>query len=187
VVEERVELRCHAWTPSDAIRRLRVHVVRNAEALAVHYSLEGDIARCRIPPPRNARPGVDLWRHTCCEAFIAAGDGPAYHELNFSPSGEWAVLAFRGYRDGGPVDSHTFTPRIVVRKASGRLELESAVALAWLSPAHLDQPLRIGLAAVIEETTGAQSCWALQHVPGAPDFHHADGFRLRLEALPAAC
>ena len=40
---------------------------------------------------------------------------------------------------------------------------------------------RLALAAVVEETSGALSYWALRHPPGAPDFHHADGFVLALE------
>ena len=39
---------------------------------------------------------------------------------------------------------------------------------------------RLALTAVIEETGGAKSYWALKHAPGKPDFHHADGFVLEL-------
>jgi hypothetical protein len=42
--------------------------------------------------------------------------------------------------------------------------------------------LLLGLSAVIEETSGAKSYWALAHPPGRPDFHHADGFALMLDA-----
>jgi hypothetical protein len=35
---------------------------------------------------------------------------------------------------------------------------------------------RIGLAAVIEETSGHISYWTLVHPPGKADFHHADSF-----------
>jgi hypothetical protein len=30
---------------------------------------------------------------------MMAGEGPEYREFNFSPSGEWALYDFRGYRD----------------------------------------------------------------------------------------
>jgi hypothetical protein len=39
---------------------------------------------------------------------------------------------------------------------------------------------RFGLAAVIEETSGRRSFWALAHPPGKPDFHHADCFTLEV-------
>jgi hypothetical protein len=35
---------------------------------------------------------------------------------------------------------------------------------------------RLGLSALIEETSGRKSYWALAHPPGKPDFHHADCF-----------
>jgi len=45
---------------------------------------------------------------------------------------------------------------------------------------------RIGLSAVIEETDGTKSYWALRHPPGKPDFHHPDCFALTLGAPPPA-
>ena len=42
--------------------------------------------------------------------------------------------------------------------------------------------VKIALSAVIEETDGTKSYWALRHPPGAPDFHHPDCFALTLEA-----
>jgi hypothetical protein len=36
--------------------------------------------------------------------------------------------------------------------------------------------LRLGLSALIEDSDGGKSFWALAHPPGAPDFHHADNF-----------
>ncbi len=44
--------------------------------------------------------------------------------------------------------------------------------------------VQAGISAVIEETDGTKSYWALAHPPGKPDFHHADCFALELE--PAA-
>ena len=38
-----------------------------------------------------------------------------------------------------------------------------------------DGPWRLGLSAVIEETAGRKSYWALAHPGGRPDFHHAAG------------
>ena len=48
-----------------------------------------------------------------------------------------------------------------------------------------DAPLRLGLSAVIEETDGTKSYWALAHPPGKPDFHHKDCFALTLPAPEA--
>jgi len=106
-----------------------------------------------------------------------AGDGPGYREFNFSPSGEWAVYAFPGYRDGSELDVE-LTPGIVVRPTGGRLELDAEICRKFLPPGR---PLRLGLSAVVEDADGVLSYWALRHPPGKPDFHHTDAFALPLE------
>jgi len=55
-----------------------------------------------------------------------AEDGPGYREFNFSPSGEWAVYAFRSYREGGELDVE-LAPGIVVRRSSNRLQLGAEI------------------------------------------------------------
>jgi hypothetical protein len=121
-----------------------------------------------------------LWKHTCFEAFLAEGGQEAYHEFNFAPSLEWAVYSFRGYRNGGPVLDEALRPDIVVRSIGSQLELEGAIRLERLSPAHPHALLRMGLSAVIETSDGF-SYWALRHPTDRPDFHNADGFSLVLE------
>jgi hypothetical protein len=105
-----------------------------------------------------------------------------YHELNLSPGGRWAVHAFTGYRDGGPLLDDHLAPRVSARRDGDRLAVEGVIDLARLSPAYAGGPLRLALAAVIEATDGTLSYWALRHPPGRPDFHHADGFTLVLDA-----
>jgi hypothetical protein len=73
--------------------------------LTLAFVLECDLSRLRIPEPRSSRRAGGLWQHTCFEVFVMAEDGPGYREFNFSPSGEWAVYAFRSYRDGGELHS----------------------------------------------------------------------------------
>ena len=51
-------------------------------------------------------------------------------------------------------------------------------SLAGLPP----RPWEVGLCAVIEETGGIMSYWALYHPPGEPDFHHPGCFALTLPA-----
>ena len=103
-----------------------------------------------------------------------AGHGPGYCEFNFSPSGEWAVYAFRGYRDGGESDIE-LSPGGVVRRTMNRLELDAGICQDFLPPGR---PLRLGLSAVVEDADGELSYWALRHPPGKPDFHHTDAFAL---------
>ena len=105
-----------------------------------------------------------------------AGDGPGYREFNFSPSGEWAVYAFRGYRDSGELEVE-LAPAIVVRRTMNRLELDAEISRDLLPQGR---SLRLGLSAVVEDADGGLSYWALRHAPGKPDFHHPDAFALPL-------
>ena len=54
--------------------------------------------------------------------------------------------------------------------------LQASLELDRLSDLPRDAAWRLGLAAVIEETSGRKSYWALAHPPGKPDFHHPDCF-----------
>jgi hypothetical protein len=144
------------------------------------FRLDGDIPRIWVSPPGVPRIATQLWRHTCFEAFIAVEGHPAYHEFNFAPSGEWAVYAFCGYRNGGPLSNEMMRPQIAVRSTGSRLELDALVRLDSLSAIHPSASLRIGLSAVIEASDGL-SYGALRHPADKPDFHDADGFALLLE------
>ncbi len=200
------ELACHPATPASAVRGIAVRIARpSPETLRLAYVLVGDVAQLRVPAFVGASDGVELWRHTCFEAFMRVDDAPAYHELNFAPSGASAVLAFRGYRDaaphadgasraGGPPRANvapyarTEPPaRITVRMAADRLALDAVVTLPALAPAYATATLRLAVSAVVEHATGACSYWALHHPPGPPDFHHRDAFVLRVEPAGGAC
>jgi hypothetical protein len=184
-------LACHPLTPTAFVRSISVGARRTAASgFVVSFDVAGHTARLHVSPAREPRVARRLWEHTCCEAFLstAPSAGPdergafPYHELNLSPSGEWAGYAFASYREpSGPVDE-SLAPRIAVALRDDGFTLEAEVALDRLAPEIACAPLRVGLAAVIEDADGALSYWALRHPPGAPDFHHADGFALRLEA-----
>jgi hypothetical protein len=168
----------HPDAACDALRGIEARVTRSAGGgLLVDYVLDGEIERLRIPAPRPARVAERLWQHTCCEIFIARRGAPGYREFNLSPSGEWAAYEFTRYRDGALLADPALAPGIVVRQGPDRLELQAQIQL------ELKHPLRIGLAAVIEEKSGLLSYWALRHAPGKPDFHHPDAFVLELDGL----
>jgi hypothetical protein len=180
-VEHCIDLRCHSSARSETVRAVEVRIRRSASAeLQMTFRIDGDIRRIRVPPPAAPRIATQLWRHTCFEAFIAVEGQPAYHEFNFAPSGEWAVYAFSGYRNGGPLANEMMRPHIAVRTTDSRLELDALVRLDGLSANHPRASLRIGLSAVIEASDGL-SYWALRHPADKPDFHDAAGFSLLLE------
>lgn len=167
---------------------IRVVVRRSAGGeLTARFRLDGDLTRLVLPSPRPPRMATALWQHTCFEVFVAiAGEG-AYHELNFSPSGEWAAYGFRSYREGACPASETQAPRIVLRTGDDWLEIDGSIRLKDLSAVHPQAPLRLGLSAVVEARGGQLSYWALRHPRAKPDFHHADAFALRLEASRPRC
>ncbi|HEY6862828.1 MAG TPA: DOMON-like domain-containing protein [Burkholderiales bacterium] len=180
--ERAVALACHPDSRAGAVRGVRARVLRSAGgALAVAFTIEADPRRLRIPPPAAPRFADELWKHTCCEVFVARRGASAYHEFNLSPSGEWAAYAFRAYRERADLDIAALEPGIVVERSAAALELEATLPLGRLSPGHASAPLALGLSAVIEDAGGALSYWALAHPPGRPDFHHTEAFALDLE------
>ncbi len=182
-----VRLECHSSTPAPAVRGIGARVARTADGtLELSFMLDGRIDQLRVPGPRLSRMGHELWRHTCFETFVRVDGVAAYHELNFSPSTEWAAYAFRSYRDGGPLDD-ALAPRLAVHATADRLALEASVALERLSAAYRTATLRLAVTAVVEDAAGRVSYWSLRHPAGKPDFHHADAFALRVEGSGGAC
>ncbi len=176
-----VTLTCHPETLTDAVRGVTARVRRKPGALAVTYILEGDLDQLRVPAPRAPRVASRLWQHTCCEIFIACKGSSAYHEINLSPSGEWAAYAFDGYRlPRAEPHSAELAPQVAVHVAPGQLELDAVIRLDRLAAPYVGAPLSLALSAVVEDGGGALSYWALRHPPGKPDFHHARAFALDL-------
>ena len=138
--------------------------------LALSYFVTGQTGAIRLPPTRPPERAEDLWQHTCFEAFLA--NPPGYLEFNFSPSTQWAAWRFDAPREGKR-DAAIKAPRIETRIGFEMFELHAELAMPVLGP--------MGLSAVIEEKGGGMSWWALAHGGEEPDFHHPDGFQLRLD------
>jgi hypothetical protein len=143
--------------------------------LILSYVVSGRISDLRRPPVVAAARVDELWRHTCFEAFVRPSAGPAYYEFNFSPSTQWAAYRFDSYRSGMRVATEIVVLCIWVLSTSRSYTFQAALELGGLS-----RPWRIGLSAVLEETNGRKSYWALAHSPGKADFHHADCFALEM-------
>ena len=173
----RLALKVHPDIPADPVSGLAVELERVADSLILRYVLTGDLAHLAIPPPVASDRTDELWRHTCFEAFLRPDPGEAYVELNFAPSTQWAAYRFTGYRAGmGPAD--IAAPRIELAATDTTLELAVRLDLARL--ALPPGPCRLALCAVIEQTNGAKSYWALAHPSGRPDFHHRSSFACSL-------
>ena len=156
----------------DDLAGIEAEVERAGQRLVVRFTLTGPIKALRIPEARSPGFTDGLWRHTCCEMFIARPGTAAYHEFNFSPSGEWALYGFSDYRNGGPLAG----PVPVIRTRTGDQALRLEAEVQW-PPGKL----LLGLSAVVEAGDAALSYWALRHAPGKPDFHRREAFALELE------
>ena len=170
-------LAAHRSTPNEAVRALSALVrMEDPDLLVFDYLLDADLSRVRVPLPAAGAHADALWEHTCFEAFLAPADAPGYHELNFSPSGDWAIYRFSAYREGMAEAKIASAPQISVRRGDDRVELRATVRLEPLVDLREAARLRVALAAVIEDESGRLSYWALWHPPGKPDFHHPSAF-----------
>jgi hypothetical protein len=168
----RTTLQPHPATPCRAIDRFVVDIVRpGPDRLRLNYVLTGRIGEVAWPAPATSARVDELWRRTCFEAFARQPEQEAYFEFNFSPSTQWAAYGFDRYRRQGARDLVCAAPGIETRTSADSYEMLVTLEV---------ETGRLALAAVIEETSGAISYWALAHPPGAPDFHHGDGFTLEI-------
>lgn len=175
---QRLELPGHPDNPASPSQRVLVEIgVLPRGALHLRYVLEAGPGRLRLPPAAGRERADGLWRHTCCELFVIGVGIPGYREFNFSPSGQWQAYVFRGYREGGLLDS-VISPKINLERATGRLILDVSLPVANLP---VTPRLRLGACAVTEAMDGCLSYWALRHPPGRPDFHHPDTFALEID------
>jgi len=166
-----VDLQPHPDHPPVSISGVRASLALGPGKSALLYTVDGAIP---FIPPKAAPVRTDgLWTTTCFELFVKADGDESYLEFNFSPSTQWAAYRFENYRSGGtdlPMESPTIEP------------VEHGVRVSADFSEYLALGCQIGLSAVIEETDGTKSYWALAHPPGRPDFHHPDCFALELPA-----
>lgn len=145
--------------------------------MALCYRLRTAPNALRLPAPRPPAFADGLWQHTCCELFVAV-DAEKYREFNFSPSGEWAVYDFAGYRE-------RIQSAIPVPPQISLVQADAAVELRVLIPAALlpgGAALQVSLTAVLEAADGSKTYWALAHAAAQPDFHLRQSFTLTLKA-----
>lgn len=163
----------HPQSICEAVRGIDVELTRDGEALTLRYVVRGDIAQVRLAAPAAPTRTDGLWRRTCLEAFVR-GAGEAYREYNFSPSSQWAAYDFASYRDG-MANADIASPPVTIELSPEHFALSTRI--------DIPNATRLALSAVIEESGGRISYWALAHAPSAPDFHHDTAFALDLSEL----
>jgi hypothetical protein len=166
-----------------AATHLEVEVARPRPGILVlRYVVIGNISDLSMPPVSGPTRTDELWWHTCFEAFLRAPSDAAYYEFNFAPSTQWAAYRFTSYRSGMSIANDVNVPRIEVQSSAECYKLQAALELDRLSSSPSNAIWCLGLSAVIEETNGNKSYWALVHPPGKADFHHSDCFVHELAA-----
>ena len=148
-------------------------------ALQLVYHITARPAQLSIPAPCPSGFTDGLWQHTCLEVFVTTPDEEAYREFNFSPSGQWAAYAFHAYRQRNPDFSPALAPRISLNHRADGLTLEAFLPAALLPRREKQAGLLLGLSAVIEDSSGGLSYWALAHPSDRPDFHLRSAFCLK--------
>jgi hypothetical protein len=159
--------------------KLTGNIVRRSHHLAIRYDLRGDLAQLVLPAPAASparRPG--LWEETCFEFFLGVKGAPRYWEFNLSPAGDWNVYRFAGYRQGMAEETALTSLPVSVRRGSDSLQVALDLDVEQIVAA--DQPLEVGIAAVIKLAGHGVTYWALIHPGPQADFHRRDSFLVAL-------
>lgn len=176
----RQTLRLHPDSSCVAVTHIDVEVLRpQADDLTFSYVVRGTISELAVPSMAAATRTDELWKHTCFEAFVGSSQSVAYYEFNFAPSTQWAAYRFSDYRTDMRVATEINAPQLTVQSNPERYVLRASLQLRELLLSR-GSTLRVGLSAVIEETSGRRSYWALAHPPGKADFHHFNSFALEI-------
>lgn len=150
---------------------LRAEASFHKEEAVFRYTLSGDVEEVLLPPLKRSRPRMDgLWKSTCFEAFLPAGPGPGYWELNFSPSGAWNAYRFDGYRKGMREAADVKVPRMT----------RAGYSIVVKMTLPVSTPVKVGLTAVLVLRDGTTTYWSLAHPASAPDFHDPGGWTLTI-------
>ena len=161
-------------------RAVEGRLAREGEGLRLEVAVHDPAATLRIPAPApQPRRREALWQATCLELFLGVPGEERYREFNLSPSGDWNVYQLDGYRRGlRPDPFWTALPGTREAEEGGVLRLTLATPLPpELAAAPL---LEAAVTAVLQSHDGPCDYWALRHPGPEPDFHHRDGFALRI-------
>ena len=170
----------------EAIPEIQIagEISREASVIVVRYEMTGVLSQVNFPKPvMHPRRKKGLWEATCFEFFVGKTETPKYWEFNLSPSGDWNVFAFDSYRNHGSqnqlFESDAFEN--LPFTASKQPDCFSIDIQCDLDPlVHINDPLAIGICAVVLSTDQMPSYWALRHTGGAADFHDHRGFLIQL-------
>lgn len=176
-------LKRHPQSTGASDHRVTTSVIRpSGSRLELGFEVSGDLANLNIPPFDEIKRGDKLWEQTCFEIFVRSAKSDAYCEFNFSPTGEWAAYRFDDYRAGmRPLEGLDVSSMSAETNAA-QFRLFLTIDIKVASAVPIADDWHVGISAILQETSGAKSYWALAHPSGKPDFHHSDCFVLELGA-----
>ncbi len=176
-----VTLTSHPDSPGPAVQALTAVVTRTKTGVAVRYELRGDLGALVIPELLAPARADELWKHTCFELFIRRVDETGYVEFNMAPTGHWAAYSFERQRSGMKNIAEVGSIPIGTRTTDDTFTLKTEIDLSGVKGLP-EGEWTVAVTTVVEAANGKRSYWALAHPQGKADFHHPDGFVLKLPA-----
>jgi hypothetical protein len=140
----------------------------------IWFGVGAPTSRFIIPEAEESSRVDGLLKTTCFEVFLRETGSDSYQEWNFAPSGQWAAYDFSDYREG-MTELEVGAPPYI-RMEDNLIWWTLGATMAVQSGKKWD----LGLSAVLEETDGTRSYWALAHSSEKPDFHAPDCFAAKL-------
>lgn len=151
---------------------LQTQVEIKGNELHLLYQVKGPLNKLLLPKLNSSSLFKDeLWKHTCLEFFVKNLNSTEYTELNFSPSGDYAVYHFKNYRERDFSFKNAAIPQIHSSLTNSLFELKAKIPLV---------KGEISLTAVIEDQNQGISYFALAHKKERPDFHDPASFIVNL-------
>ncbi|MCG6133804.1 MAG: DOMON-like domain-containing protein [Nostoc sp. LLA-1] len=168
------------FSSNESLTNLHItgNIARYDNQLTINYQLSGDLKTVVISLPSNTPTRKnELWEETCFEFFLGIKDSAQYWEFNLSPSGNWNIYRFDGYRQG-MTEETAFSVLPFKVHQSDDLSLVVNIDLSQIIPAK--QTLEIAITTVIKHSNDTVTYWALTHCGQEADFHLRDSFMIDL-------
>ena len=168
-----LNLEPHPSSVTMGINGLRFGYALQADLWMFGFEVHGELETLNLARMRGPQRGDRLWEHSCFE-FFAAGANGGYREFNFAPDGRYAAYDFDAYRQGQKAVGGPVLAEMSSSCEARRYRLE-----VTLTPPPA--PRHGGPAAILRDTQGRRSWWALRHGPGPADFHHPRHYVIPLQ------
>ncbi|MBW4668727.1 MAG: DOMON-like domain-containing protein [Cyanomargarita calcarea GSE-NOS-MK-12-04C] len=169
------------FASADLVSGLKIagNIARNANLLIISYAILGNIQEVVIAPPSNTPSRKHgLWENTCFEFFVGIQNSDKYWEFNLSPSSDWNVYRFDGYRQGMQEETAFTTLPFSVQYSSDCLAIALDIDLDKIVSEQT--VLDVAITTVIKHSDDTVTYWALTHLGVEADFHLRDSFIIKL-------